>query len=235
MSDLHLSPARPDISEQFREFLRGEARAAEALYILGDLFEAWVGDDAAGTFERTIADDLREVAEAGTEIAFLRGNRDFLMGPEYCEAAGMTLLEQPVAIDLYGMSTVLLHGDTLCTLDAQYQRYRKRVTDPEWQARMLSRPVWFRRAVAALLRGASRLRNRRGERPEMDVTDEAVEKLFLQSGAVRMIHGHTHRPGRHEHVAGRLRRERIVLGDWYTQGSVLTVSRDGTDLRRLRR
>lgn len=165
----------------------------------------------------------------------MRGNRDFLMGPEYCEAAGMTLLEQPVAIDLYGMSTVLLHGDTLCTLDAQYQRYRKRVTDPEWQARMLSRPVWFRRAVAALLRGASRLRNRRGERPEMDVTDEAVEKLFLQSGAVRMIHGHTHRPGRHEHVAGGLRRERIVLGDWYTQGSVLTVSRDGTDLRRLRR
>lgn len=157
------------------------------------------------------------------------------MGPAYCESAGMTLLEQPITLELYGVPTVLLHGDTLCTLDTQYQRYRERVTDADWQERMLARPVWFRRAVAAMLRGASRVRNRKGPRPEMDVTDDAVDELFRQSGAVRMIHGHTHRPGRHRREVGGPLRERIVLGDWYTQGSVLSVSPAGAELLELSR
>ena len=178
---------------------------------------------------------LRDVADTGTPVYFLRGNRDFLLGEHYCERAGMHLLEQPITIDLYGTPTVLLHGDTLCTLDRAYQRYRRRVHDPDWQARMLSRPVWLRRAVAGLLRLASRFRNRQPERAEMDATVPAVEDVLASNGAQRMIHGHTHRPDRHLHPIGSEQRERIVLGDWYTQGSVLTVTPDGAELRGLPR
>jgi UDP-2,3-diacylglucosamine hydrolase len=178
---------------------------------------------------------LRDVAADGTPVYFLRGNRDFLLGRNYCERAGMQLLEQPMTIDLYGTRTVLLHGDTLCTLDVAYQRYRRRVQDPDWQSRMLSRPVWLRRTVASLLRLASRLRNRNADRPEMDVAPPAVEGLFAASGANRMIHGHTHRPDRHVHRVDGQVRERIVLGDWYTQGSVLTVTPDGAELQGLPR
>lgn len=159
----------------------------------------------------------------GTRLAFLHGNRDFLLGADFCRLCGMEMLDQPGRIDLYGTPTLLLHGDQLCTLDDQYQRYRARVSQPEWQQRMLSRPLWFRKAVAALLRGASRLRNRNADSPEMDVVAEDVEALFRRSGAARMIHGHTHRPFRHSHRVDGEIRERIVLGDWYTQGSVLTV------------
>lgn len=147
----------------------------------------------------------------------------------------MTLLEQPFVIDLYGTPTVLLHGDQLCTLDRQYQRYRTRTSDPGWQARMLSRPVWFRRTIAALLRGVSRLRNRDAGGAKMDVVDAAAEDLFRRSGARRMIHGHTHRPLRHLHQVDGIRCERIVLGDWYTQGSVLTVTPNSVSLETLQR
>jgi len=147
----------------------------------------------------------------------------------------MQRLGQPATLDLYGVPTVLLHGDQLCTLDAQYQRYRRRVTDSRWQQRMLARPVRVRRMIAALLRGASRLRNRRPDRPEMDVATDAVEELFRATGAQRMIHGHTHRPDRHNHTVGDRSRERFVLGDWYTQGSVLTLTRDGANLEALPR
>lgn len=142
----------------------------------------------------------------------------------------MRLLDQPHVIDLYGTPTVLLHGDQLCTRDVQYQRYRRRTSDPQWQARMLARPVWFRRSVAALLRGASRLRNRRAGKEEMDVVDADADALFRKSAAERMIHGHTHRPFRHAHRVDGTRRERIVLGDWYTQGSVLAVTPDSVSL-----
>lgn len=181
-----------------------------------------------GAFEKEIADSLRRLSDAGTHLAFLHGNRDFLLGADYCRLCGMEMLLQPKLINLYGTSTVLLHGDQLCTLDIQYQRYRARVSRPGWQQRMLSRPLWFRKAVAGLLRGASRLRNRNADSPEMDVVAADVEELFRESGAARMIHGHTHRPFRHRHRVDGENRERIVLGDWYSQGSVLTV-RPGTD------
>ncbi|HKL52958.1 MAG TPA: UDP-2,3-diacylglucosamine diphosphatase [Wenzhouxiangellaceae bacterium] len=235
MSDLHLGPSRPDITDRFRAFLAGPALEAEAIFILGDLFEAWIGDDAVGSFERDIAASLRALSQKGTRLAFLHGNRDFLLGPDYCTLCGMEMLDQPRLIDLYGTPTLVLHGDQLCTLDDQYQRYRARISQPEWQRRMLSRPLWFRRAVAALLRGASRLRNRRADSPKMDAVDEAVAALFLESGAERMIHGHTHRPFRHSHCIKDESRERIVLGDWYTQGSVLTVRPDSIELQSLDR
>ena len=183
-----------------------------------------------GEFEKRIAAALKALAGRGTRLAFLQGNRDFLLGREFCRRADMTLLEQPHVIDLYGRRTVLLHGDQLCTRDVQYQRYRKRITDPQWQARMLSRPIWFRRSVAGLLRGISRLRNRRAFSDDMDVVDADAEALFRRSGAELMIHGHTHRPFRHLHRVDESRRERIVLGDWYTQGSVLTATLDSVSL-----
>jgi len=163
----------------------------------------------------------------------MHGNRDFLLGDDYCRRCGMETLDQPQLVDLYGTPTILLHGDQLCTLDEQYQRYRARVSRPEWQRRMLSRPLWFRRSVAALLRGASRLRNRRADSTKMDVVDEDVEALFRKSGAQRMIHGHTHRPFRHRHQINNGIRERIVLGDWYTQGSVLTMRPNSIELQTL--
>jgi len=227
ISDLHLGPSRPDITDRFKTFLAGPAREAEAIYILGDLFEAWIGDDAVGEFERAIAVGLRALAENGTRLAFIHGNRDFLLGGDFCRRCGMEMLDQPRVIELYGTPTVLLHGDQLCTLDHSYQRYRARVSQPEWQRRMLSRPLWFRRSVAALLRGASRLRNSKADSPAMDVVRDDVEALFRESGAKRMIHGHTHRPFRHAHRVNGKNRERIVLGDWYSQGSLLTV-RAGT-------
>jgi len=147
----------------------------------------------------------------------------------------MHWLDQPRRIDLQGESTLLLHGDTLCTRDTQYQRYRQRVSDPDWQRRMLSRPVWVRRGVAKLLRLASRLRNRRPDPVRMDVAPEAVAELFRSSGAARMIHGHTHLPDRHVHEIDGRAHERIVLGDWYTQGSLLTATADGLRLESLPR
>lgn len=203
------------------------------MYILGDLFEAWIGDDAVGPFERGVAEALRGVHEGGTRIFFLHGNRDFLLGPAYCQAAGMQLLEQPVTVDLYGTPTLLLHGDVLCTRDIAYQRYRRRSSDPAWQARILARPVWFRRGLATALRMTSRLLNRNRDRDVLDVTDSAVDQLFERTRVRRMIHGHTHRPFRHIHeVAGR-QCERIVLGDWYDQGSVMVATSAGIELESL--
>lgn len=199
------------------------------------MFEAWIGDDAVGVFERTIADWLRTLADHDTQVTFLHGNRDFLLGRQFCHRAGLHLLDQPHVIDLYGRPCVLLHGDQLCTLDVQYQRYRKKIRDPGWQSRMLSRPLWFRRGVAALLRKASHWRNRKEASRETDVVDDDVEALFRQSGAELMIHGHTHRPFRHIHQVDDMHRERIVLGDWYTQGSVLTVTPDAVSLDTLQR
>lgn len=157
---------------------------------------------------------------------FLHGNRDFLLGQDYARRAGMQLLPQPVVLDLGGHRTVLCHGDQLCTHDTGYQRYRTRILDPQWQARMLARPLWFRSAVASLLRRISRWHNRDPATIRMDVAEEAVERMMLEHEADLMIHGHTHRPARHPIVSGKYSSERIVLGDWYSQGSVL-IARDG--------
>lgn len=230
ISDLHLGPSRPDITDRFKRFLAGPARGADSIYILGDLFEAWIGDDGAGAFEREIAQSLKALSDQGTDLAFLHGNRDFLLGKHYCKTCGMQMLDQPFMLNLYGTPTIVLHGDQLCTLDTGYQRYRERISSPAWQRRMLARPLWFRRAVARALRTASRLRNRKAEAPEMDAVDADIEELFRQTGAIRMIHGHTHRPRRHHHQVDGNARERIVLGDWYTQGSMLVVKPDLIEL-----
>lgn len=182
-----------------------------------------------------MADRLRAAAEDGVEIGFLVGNRDFLLGDAYCRRAGMRYLEEPVRLSLGGEPVVLLHGDVLCTDDRAYQRFRKRVRDPEWQRRMLARPRWFRRGLARLFRSASRLRTRNARPEIMDVNQDAVRALFESEDAACLIHGHTHRPGVHEGTVDGKQVRRIVLGDWFDQGSVIETDDRSIRLRSLPR
>lgn len=229
VSDLHLDPDRPEITALFGRFLDGEARGADALYILGDLFEAWVGDDdpsGAGAF---VAERLHALVEAGVPVSFIRGNRDFLLGDAYAARAGMTLLDDPTVVDLYGTPTLLLHGDLLCTDDTVYQQFRAQTRDPQWQAQFLAQPLAARLAFAAQARAASQARYGELVAKGMaetvgDVAPATVQAWFERFGVRRMIHGHTHRPAIHDEGHGRTR---IVLGDWYEQGSVLRVDAGG--------
>jgi UDP-2,3-diacylglucosamine hydrolase len=235
VSDLHLDPERPEITALFGRFLDGDARGADALYILGDLFEAWVGDDDPSEAGAFVAERLRALAEAGVPTYFIRGNRDFLLGDAYATRCGMTLLDDPTVVDLHGTPTLLLHGDLLCTDDAAYQQFRAQTRDPQWQAQFLAQPLAARLAFAAQARAASQARYGELVAKGMaetvgDVAPATVQAWFERFGIRRMIHGHTHRPTIHDEGRGRTR---IVLGDWYQQGSVLRVSADGCDLARL--
>ena len=235
VSDLHLDPERPAITELFGRFLDGEARDADALYILGDLFEAWVGDDdpsEAGTF---VAARLKALTDAGVPTYFIRGNRDFLLGDAYAKRAGMTILPDPAVILLQGEPTLILHGDLLCSDDTAYQQFRTQTRDPRWQAQFLAQPLAARLAFAAQARAASKARygelQASGQSETItDVSPATVREWFARYGVRRMIHGHTHRPAIHDEGDGATR---IVLGDWYQQGSVLRASEDGFDLAAL--
>ncbi|KIQ95876.1 UDP-2,3-diacylglucosamine diphosphatase [Lysobacter sp. A03] len=232
ISDLHLDAERPQITELFGRFLDAEARDAEALYILGDLFEAWIGDDDPSDTATFVADRLRDLADAGTPVWFMHGNRDFLVGQDFAGRAGMTILPDPTVIQLYGKPVLLMHGDTLCTDDVAYQQFRAQTRNPAWQAQFLSQPLAARIAFAKQAREASQA-HQSGLASEgtmdtiTDVAPAAVAAAFQQFGVDTLIHGHTHRPAVHvREVEGRAR-ERVVLGDWYEQGSVLRVDRQG--------
>ena len=221
ISDLHLDEARPHILDLFEQFLAGEARQADALYILGDLFEAWVGDDDDSALATRIARAIRGLADSGVPVFFIVGNRDFLLGRDYAARCGMRLLEDGTIIDLYGTPTLLMHGDTLCTADLEYQEFRAQVRDEEWQRQFLAQPLDQRRAFAARARDASTAHTGRTDMTIMDVTPEAVVETMQRAGVRHLIHGHTHRPAVHHFRLDTGNAERIVLGDWYEQGSVL--------------
>ncbi len=235
ISDLHLDAARPAITAQFLDFLAGEARQADALYILGDLFEAWVGDDDPSEPGAGVAAALRALAASGVPVAFIRGNRDFLLGEGFARAAGLRILADPSVIDLYGRPTLLLHGDLLCSDDTAYQQFRAQTRDPRWQAQFLAQPLAARLAFAAQARQASYGRQQAMKHDDRaafetvtDVTPATVVDTFARYGIDLMIHGHTHRPAIHALPVGGHECRRIVLGDWYEQGSVLRVRRDGS-------
>jgi len=235
ISDLHLDPARPDITTQALEFLDTETRGAEALYILGDLFEAWVGDDDPEPEKRRVIDALRRLSDEGLACFFMHGNRDFLVGEGFATASGCTLLEDPTVIELYGTRVLLMHGDTLCTDDREYQAFRAMVRNPAWQQGMLARPLSERRALARQLRETSAA-NMAGKSMEiMDVNQGAVEAVMQEHGIYTLLHGHTHRPAVHHFEIDGHEATRIVLGDWYTQGSVLSWNTEGFVLRTLPR
>jgi UDP-2,3-diacylglucosamine hydrolase len=230
VSDLHLDDARPHIVADFERFCAGEARQADALYVLGDLFEAYIGDDDDAPLNARIAQALHGVADTGVPVHFIAGNRDFLLGEAYARRCSMQLLDDGTVIDLDGTPTLILHGDVLCTDDAAYLAFRKQVRDPAWQAAFLARPLAERRAFAAQARDASRAHTSQTDMAIMDVNQAAVETAMRNAGVTRMIHGHTHRPAIHDFTLDGRPAQRIVLGDWYEQGSVLRVGRDTTAL-----
>ncbi|HUY03412.1 MAG TPA: UDP-2,3-diacylglucosamine diphosphatase [Rhodocyclaceae bacterium] len=228
VSDLHLCPTRPAVAQLFTDFLAGPAAAADAVYILGDLFEYWAGDDDLDApFNAAIAAALKRLAERGTKLYFIRGNRDFLIGPDFARASGVILLEEPHRTDIAGTPTLLLHGDTLCTDDLAYQRFREKVRGRSWRDDFLAQPLSERRAQIEVLRKTSEAEKQIKSAGIMDVNDAAVADLLRANGYPRLIHGHTHRLARHEHVVDGHRCERWVLGDWYEDGSYLACDEQG--------
>ena len=227
ISDLHLDDSRPAGVEAFERFLSQTAASADALYILGDLFEYWVGDDGLGMPLPARAAEALSRAAIRVPTYFMHGNRDFLVAERFSSATGVKLLVDPSVVDLYGGRTILMHGDTLCTGDVAYQKFRAQVRDPAWQAATLAKPIAARVAMAQQLRQTSE--GAKGDKTEtiMDVTADAVEAAFREHGCDTMIHGHTHRPGRHEHLVDGRRCVRWVLPDWYGRGGYLEASPEG--------
>lgn len=235
VSDLHLDPARPEIARQFHAFLAGEARDAQALYVLGDLFEAWLGDDDPDPAARATVAALRALVDAGVPVFVMHGNRDFLIGERFCHDTGATLLPDGTVVTLDGEPVLLMHGDALCTDDVSYQRLRRIVRNPlaRWIFRHMS--LAQRRALAGRLRAGSRAHVGMTSPEIMDVNPAAVTRAMHEAGVRTLVHGHTHRPAVHEFELEGAPARRIVLGDWYEQGSVLEWSRAGAELRRLQR
>ena len=227
ISDLHLEEERPDITRAFLHFLATRACQAEALYILGDFFEVWIGDDAITPFQQSIADALRALSERGTRIYLMHGNRDFMLGKGFCRAAGCTLLGDPSVVELGGERVLLMHGDSLCTRDEGYMRLRRLLRNPLSLFILRNLPLSTRRKLARKLRNESRAQTRIKASDIIDVTPELIPRVLAEHGVRTLIHGHTHRPATHElEVDGRPAR-RIVLGDWDQQGWALQVDESG--------
>ncbi len=228
IADLHLEAGRPDTTQLFLDFLAGPANEASALYILGDLFEVWIGDDGASGPATAAAQALHALSAAGVTIHFLCGNRDFLLGDGYCAQAGMRRLQEPVYLPETLPATALMHGDSLCTDDLDYQRFRAKVRDPAWQARTLSKPLWWRKLLARIARTISQRRNRNKPAEIMDVNAQAVVDAFKRLKVNRLIHGHTHRPAIHRLTVDGQSLVRVVLGDWHRrQGSAVRIDSCG--------
>lgn len=227
ISDLHLSPERPEMNELFLDFLDKEATKADALYILGDLFEVWIGDDASVAEHDRVIKGLLRLTTSGTPVYVMHGNRDFLVGRGFEQASGCQLIPDPTIINPYGIPTLLMHGDTLCTDDVEYQRFRTQVRDPRWQQQMLALPAEQRAAIAKNYRAQSREQSRQKAEEIMDVNPQAVAQTLREHGVHHLIHGHTHRPGIHDFTLDGGPARRTVLGDWYERGSVLACISSG--------
>lgn len=230
IADLHLSAEREDINQCLFEFLREKAPHADALYVLGDLFEVWIGDDDQNSFTLSIAKAFYNLSQSGVPVYFIHGNRDFLIRERFANQAGFKLLPEQVVINLYGQGTLIMHGDELCTQDIEYQAFRKKARSWWWPRIMLSLPLSTRRKLSRKARDISKQTQSKLTPEIMDVTHEAVQRTMEKYSIQRLIHGHTHRPAIHEFIVNNQAAQRIVLGDWYEQGSVLKVTEDKIDL-----
>jgi UDP-2,3-diacylglucosamine hydrolase len=230
IADLHLAQNRPDITACFLSFLKNDAPKAQTLYILGDLFEYWIGDDDKNPFVLEVASALKTLSQLNTAIYYIHGNRDFLLGERYAKACGMKLLPEIEIIDLYGKAVVIMHGDTLCTRDIAYQAFRKKSRSWWWQAIIKSLPLFIRKKIAENYRKKSTRATAMKSQDIMDVTQsEVIHQLELHHSQL-MIHGHTHRPYIHNIQANNASAQRIVLGDWYEQGAWLKVTPEHIEL-----
>ena len=224
ISDLHLTEERPEANERFISLLEEKGRAAEALYILGDFFEYWIGDDdLAEPFNAVIASLLKDLTRHGVPLYLMHGNRDFLIGEGFCAATGASLMQDPSVVDIAGVKTLLTHGDTLCTDDLDYQTWRRKARDPAFQAAFLAKPLDERRQQVHQMREKSKQVVQEKTAEIMDVNDAAVRQALREHGVRRLIHGHTHRPGRHAIEVDGRHCERWVLPDWYGRGGYLQV------------
>ena len=228
ISDLHLSPDTLEATDTLLRFLREKAPAADALYVLGDLFEYWIGDEGlTQPFAKEVAQVFRALSEGGVPVYFMHGNRDFLLGERFALVSGMKLLTDPTIIDLYGTRTLLMHGDTLCSDDVEYQKFRAMVRNPAWQQAFLAKPLEERVRMAREVRGKSEQAKQVKDMIIMNVAPASVDDAFRAHGYARLIHGHTHRPARHEHKVDGHDCERWVLADWYDHGSYLLCDAGG--------
>ena len=230
VSDLHLDATRPAATQAFCEFLKYRAAEADALYILGDLFEAWIGDDDDGPLAATISAALAGLASEGVPAAFVHGNRDFLIGNAFAERAGVSILPEKSTIEVGGEEVLLMHGDSLCTDDLDYQEFRSMVRDPKWQTQFLALPLAARRALASTARDASRISTGGKPMEIMDVNASAVAEAMRAHSVRRLIHGHTHRPAVHDFELDGAPASRIVLGDWFQRGWALEHNESGFHL-----
>ena len=235
VSDVHLDAAAPEAQRQFVDFLRTRVADARALYILGDLFESWVGDDDVGGERAAVLAALRELTAGGVACFLLHGNRDFLIGEDFCRETGCQLLPDPVLAEIGGEQVLLTHGDALCTDDHSYQELRSIVRAPAWQRRFLGLPLSDRQLLANEARSGSRAHTSRTIPKIMDVNAAAVVAAFKATRVRRIIHGHTHRPAVHDALVEGQPVQRIVLGAWYEQGSYLVYESGRYDLRSLPR
>lgn len=233
ISDLHLDESRPQITELFLRFLSSRASEADALYILGDLFEAWVGDDDDTELAGRTLGALATLREGNVPLFVMHGNRDFLIGSAFAERTGATLLGDRHCISLNGVATLLMHGDLLCTDDVDYQALRRQLRSPAWQSEWSGKSLQERRAIAAAMRAQSIAATGGKSEEIMDVNAQAVRETMLEHGVTRLIHGHTHRPGIHTLDLNGAAAERIVLGDWYASGSALVCDASGCRLEPL--
>ncbi|WP_248768148.1 UDP-2,3-diacylglucosamine diphosphatase [Pseudomonas sp. MWU12-2345] len=230
ISDLHLEEERPDITRAFLDFLAGRARSAQALYILGDFFEVWIGDDAMTPFQDSICAALRALSDSGTQVFLMHGNRDFLLGNAFCKAAGATLLKDPSVVRMNDEPVLLMHGDSLCTRDEAYMRLRRYLRNPITLFILRHLPLRTRHKLARKLRSESRAQTRMKANDIVDVTPDEVVQVMQQHGVQTLIHGHTHRPAIHKLQLGAQAAKRIVLGDWDRQGWALQVDEQGFQL-----
>ncbi len=238
VSDLHLEPSRPDITSSFFSFLRSVHTRCNALFILGDLFDVWIGDDEESELAASVARELHLLHDSGVDIHLMHGNRDFLIGAEFAARCGAQLVEEPHILELEMQRIVLLHGDVLCTRDSDYMEFRAMVREKSWQAEFCSRSLQDRQAYAEKARAQSKSATSAKPSDIMDVTPEEVLRLLEELGLSNMIHGHTHRPAVHEldlpfAVGGATQGRRVVLGAWDTQGWYCEVTEAGITLEQL--
>ena len=235
ISDLHLEAERPEIGDQFIRFLQTDATEAEALYILGDLFEAWVGDDDSNAHYAIIKLAIRKLPDSGIPAYFMHGNRDFMIGRRFANETGVEILKDPYPVKMYGQKALLSHGDAMCTDDVQYQRVRLMTRDPDWQQSMLAKPLKERLRIAEEARRQSLEQKLNLSMDIMDVNQGAVMRAINEYGVDVLLHGHTHRPDVHTVDLGNRKAKRVVLGDWYSQGSVVRWDLRGPKLEMMPR
>lgn len=234
ISDTHLDDKRPETTSLFLQTLETRVKGADSLYLLGDIFEYWIGDDAVGETASEVARISNYLIDHGTRIYFMHGNRDFLLGEKYARYAGWKLIPDPVEIDLYGNRILLMHGDSLCTDDTAYQAFRTQVRNPVWQKTFLSHSIAERINMAQQARSESRKHTTAADSMIMDVNNEAVLNAFSGHKSTTLIHGHTHRPATHSLSIEGKPYKRIVLGDWYKDGWLIEADKNGIELLELK-